>query len=310
MAGKTPAWIDKILATAKTGDEGKLVEELQKIAAMLGETWLGMSMNAGFGPTPPGMPSGESPKNTRDEESGVHVHLHNGSESTKDDGEEGGSSEIMSRLEALERAVAILAQGESEEKKPAAKDKKATKDEKEDDEDDDKKDYKKETKDEKEDEDEDDDKKDKEEKKDTKDRRAAVGDSTSLRATWQELITRAEFLAPGIKHPTFDAKTSAKITVDSMCKFRRRVLDEAMKEDDTKSAIEQVAGGSPKLAQMTCDSVALVYNGASELMRQVNARQTKVSDGFNYNSATTNVGDTVRGINESNKSFWATKAKF
>lgn len=295
-----PAWADALQQAFKTQDESKFVDTVAKLAEMMGEVWEGKPhTNAGYSKAPAASrdEGGEDP-------SGVHVHLHNGK-----DGDKGDSavSEVVSRLEALERAVAILAQGDEPDSKAEAKDKKPTKDEKEDEDDkeDDKDDKKKETKDEKEDEDdkEDDDKDDK--KKDTKDTRAVTGDSVSLRAAWQEVISRAETLAPGIKFPTFDAKQPAKVTLDSMCKFRRKVLEEALKEDDTKAAILEVNDGAmPKLQAMSCEHVSSIYVGASNTMRQINSR-AKTSDTFNM---TMNGDDSpsrvVASMNKSNKSFW------
>jgi hypothetical protein len=44
------------------------------------------------------------------------------------------------------------------------------------------------------------------------------------RPRFQDMLARAEILAPGIKLPTFDAKAKRKLTVDRMCAFKRRAL--------------------------------------------------------------------------------------
>lgn len=314
-----PAWFDAIMQAHKTNDEERLVDTLEKITEMMGEVWLGK----GTGKIKAG---GEIANR---DESGVHVHLHGMS---KDDSEEeatgkSGSdpmAEVTMRLEALERAISILAQqeggGEAEPKKEAS-DKKSktkdarTKDEPEDEDEEEKSEDKKGTKDAKEDDDdEDDDKKDKKESKDSKTTkdgvRAMVGDSTSLRGAWQEVVSRAEILAPGIRIPTFDAKTSAKTTFDTMCQFRRRVLTEAMKEEDTRSAITSLAGSKLNLTQMTCDSVQMLFNGASEMVKRStqDGGQRNPQNGVNYHSGTNLLVDTIRSINQKNHERYGIKA--
>jgi uncharacterized protein len=310
MAAKQkPAWFDRVMRAHKTGDSEVLVDELEKIGDMLGDVL-----------------SGDEKTVVKDESAtGVHVHLHN----SKDEDEEeekggggGGGGEILQRLEALERAVAILAHGEGggeekkEEKKSSdkkTKDAKSTsdkEDEEEEDEDEEKEEEKKESKDAKtESKDEDKEDEDKKESKDSKSR-AAVGDSTSLKMPWQELVTRAELLAPGIKMPTFDARQSAKATTDAMCQFRRRVLTEAMKEDDTKAVIQQLSGEKPPLTQMTCDAVTLLFNGASEIVRQNNTKQTSTFPGLSeaHQRANASLHDTVKLINQRNRERFGLKA--
>lgn len=306
---KRPAWFDAAVRAHQTGDESSLVETLEKIKDMLGELWLGEGTGK--------IKAGDAIAN-KDEAGGVHVHLHNSKDEDEGEGEKAESG-LAARIEALEKAVAILAQRDEPEAKAAPEkkstDKAKTKDAKEDeDEDDDKKedkeDDKKDTKDAKEDDDEDDDdKKDKkEDKEDTKDKKAMVGDSTSLRTVWQDVISRAEILAPGIRIPTFDAKQPAKATFDSMCQFRRRVLTEAMKEDDTKAAIAQLAGPKVNLTQMTCDSVAMLFNGASEMVKQSTRDRGTPGEGHNYHKDALSLVDTVKLINAKNREKFGFKS--
>lgn len=303
---KRPAWFDAVLRAHSTGDEDRLVDTLEKVQDMLGDTWLGEASGR--------IKQGDSVGSSGDNMGGVHVHLHQGGGTDAEEpeaavggaaeavkkpmpGAEGGEAtgggggsmeEILQRLAALERAVAILAQeegGEQEETgepdtgegQEAAKEESGSWSD----------------------------------RKGTKDSKAMVGDSTSLRNAWQEMLSRAEFLAPGIKAPTFDSKTSARVTTDSMCSFRRKVLKEALKEDDTKGAVEQLTGGKVDFGQMTCDAVQYVYNGASELVRQSNTRRQTdgVGDGMNYHAAANaSMLDTVKHINQKNRERYGIKA--
>ncbi len=138
------------------------------------------------------------------------------------------------------------------------------------------------------------------------DNRATVGDSTSMAQQWRELLSRAEILAPGVRPAmTFDARRPAKTTFDAMCQFRRKALTEALEEDDTRDIVRSMAGNQ-KLAQMTCDAVSILFNGASEQVRQANSGRTAaVGDGRGYHERVNGVlQSTVQDINKRNKEFY------
>jgi len=103
--------------------------------------------------------------------------------------------------------------------------------------------------------------------------KAFVGDSTSMRAEFQDTLSRAELLVPNVRLPTFDARTSAKTTFDTLCGLRRNVLQEAYRNGEKRTYVDTVLGkpaGTADFTKMTCDAVAMVFNGASELARQAN----------------------------------------
>src|SRR6185437_2804317 len=114
-------------------------------------------------------------------------------------------------------------------------------------------------------------------KKGSKDHRRSTGDasseptSVSLRMTFNEMLSRAEMLAPGVRLPTFDAEVPARHTMDMMCAFKRQVLGQSYRTDDGRSAIDPFLGGkradfTPKA--MSCDAIATVFAGSSELIRR------------------------------------------
>ena len=339
---------DRILAARGTPSfDAVLVEELQRVATMLGDVISGANESGGFAQvTAPVENYGaekESPTSdrfSRDDMAGggVHVHLHGGADAPEGDpagggasaggagamaGAEGGGGDLEQRVSALERAVAILAQGEEgedpqeaqqaeqavgapggepTEQRPEAdrgimRDAKRTRA--------------------LDDEpappptDEPSDASSKENVAITDRRRVAVGDAAALRGPWQEMVSKAELLAPGIKYPTMDSKLGVTRTMDAMCKFRRRVLNEALQEDDTAAAVRQVASGG-NVAQMSCDAVSAVFNGAAELVRQKrsNLATSHVGDGVNYSpSIGFNTDRTLqaqlRALNTKNAEFWA-----
>jgi hypothetical protein len=87
-----------------------------------------------------------------------------------------------------------------------------------------------------------------------------------------DMLSRAEVLAPGFTMPTFDAAAKAVSTFDRMCDFRRNVLRTAWGDADTRGHVKAflVGDAEPKFhdkATMTCDSVNMIFNGASTLAR-------------------------------------------
>ncbi|WP_244130849.1 DUF2213 domain-containing protein [Burkholderia pyrrocinia] len=102
---------------------------------------------------------------------------------------------------------------------------------------------------------------------------ARTGDSTALRDQFQDALSRAEILAPGVRLPTFDAKVARKKTVDAICVLRRRALRAAL-ENENAEFVKSVVGGA-NVASMTCDSVTAFFNAASEVVRSKNSGVTQ-----------------------------------
>lgn len=100
--------------------------------------------------------------------------------------------------------------------------------------------------------------------KDEDDKGSKTTDSAGLSTEFADVLRRAEILLPGVKLMTFDAKLTAKKTVDRMCAFRRRTLVEAA--DKRADIITPLLAGA-KIDALTCDAITMVFNGASELAR-------------------------------------------
>ncbi|WP_066922903.1 DUF2213 domain-containing protein [Methylobacterium sp. CCH5-D2] len=91
-----------------------------------------------------------------------------------------------------------------------------------------------------------------------------TADAAGLAPLFRDTLARAEILAPGIKLPTYDAKADAKATKDTLCVFRRKVLDAAMKTDSGRAAITPFSDGRTQFADMTCDAARILFVAASE----------------------------------------------
>jgi hypothetical protein len=125
---------------------------------------------------------------------------------------------------------------------------------------------------------------------------ATARDSAHLGERFKEVVAKAEILSPGISIPTFDAKFPAAQTLDSICKFRRRTLDRAWNTQDSRVHVETICGNvdlPKKMRAMDCNSVRMLFDGASALASKANNQLTtgpgkagKGRDGVNAGPST------------------------
>lgn len=120
-------------------------------------------------------------------------------------------------------------------------------------------------------------------------------DSASLRDEFQDAKARAEILAPGVKLPTFDAKSDKKKTTDSICVLRRRALKAALENDN--AAIVKSVVGNADVSKMTCDAAAMAFNAASEMVKAKN----KAASSAQIHDAS------KKSINQIHADFWASR---
>jgi hypothetical protein len=135
--------------------------------------------------------------------------------------------------------------------------------------------------------------------------RRRTGDSASFKDAFQDMISRAEILSPGIKLPTFDGKADRKITRDRMCAFKRRALSAALDDAETAEILAPLVKKTG-LSKLTCDSVGLVFAGGSELVKRARADiggSHYVHDGDRGAAAAPSISD----LNERNRKFWREK---
>jgi hypothetical protein len=81
----------------------------------------------------------------------------------------------------------------------------------------------------------------------------------------RDTISRAEILVPGFTAPTLDSVTDA----NGVAAVQRKVLSEALKTQDGKTAYAGLLGGRT-VDELTVDAVGTVFLAASELARQKN----------------------------------------
>lgn len=92
-----------------------------------------------------------------------------------------------------------------------------------------------------------------------------AGDSAALETGFKAVVSDAEILVPGFQVPTFDAKASRKVTVDSMCGVRRKALDAFGATTAGARVLMAVNGGAATLdtAKMQCGDVAALFRAAA-----------------------------------------------
>jgi hypothetical protein len=114
-----------------------------------------------------------------------------------------------------------------------------------------------------------------EEKKKQEDAARKVTDSAPLASAFNDTLSRAEILFPGITFPVFDAKAKSTATNDAMCALRVQALDKAFSDPARRKHVLAVLGGkAPEFSKMTCDAAEVVFTAASELARAAQVADT------------------------------------
>lgn len=96
-------------------------------------------------------------------------------------------------------------------------------------------------------------------------------DSRYLGDSFRETVSMAEVLSPGIKFGTFDGAASPAQTFKRICGLRRKALDGALADGETRTIIEDLmAGKTLDTKRMTCDAVRVLFRGAYSAKRRAN----------------------------------------
>lgn len=107
-------------------------------------------------------------------------------------------------------------------------------------------------------------------------------DSVYLEDSFQETVSLAEILAPGIRIPTFDRKADPKASLDSICRLRRSALDLAYGQPDTRGFIDEANGGRKfDIQHMSCGAVRTLFRSVAAMKKAANngnARDRRVDD--------------------------------
>ena len=136
----------------------------------------------------------------------------------------------------------------------------------------------------------------------------ATMDSRSLQPSWDQVVSQAEILAPGIelyesgRKIAFDALAPAAVTDRRICALRRRSLDAALGTASGRAVIDQVtAGQTVNLRTVSCDALTPIFNGASALMAERNRAATRMPVVATADAVRTGMAMTVADINKQNR---------
>lgn len=140
----------------------------------------------------------------------------------------------------------------------------------------------------------------------TADRARKARDSSFLEESFQDTVALAEIIAPGIAIPTFDREAAPIKSLDQMCGFRRKALDLAYVQAETRNMIDEVLAGKEfDLKAMKCDRVRDLFRAVGAMKRKAN--NTPVPRGWARDTGEKVVPKTLADINKMNRARFAAK---
>jgi hypothetical protein len=109
----------------------------------------------------------------------------------------------------------------------------------------------------------------------TNDKARKAKDSEYLADSFQDVVAKAEILAPGIRLPTFDKKMDPKKTFKTIDGLRRTALDLANSKPETRGLIDAaLSNRSLDTKKMTSDLVRTLFNAVASVAAQDNNRRS------------------------------------
>jgi 8-oxo-dGTP pyrophosphatase MutT (NUDIX family) len=140
-------------------------------------------------------------------------------------------------------------------------------------------------------------------------------DSVTLETPYQETLSLAEILAPGIRFPTFDRRANYALTQDALCTLRRRALDRAMSDADVKPIIHSITGDAD-LTKLPCAEVTAMFTSSALAVKQHRTRDAAGAGGgadtsvvmtagtLNFGGSGGSAPPTAAELNEKARKFW------
>lgn len=108
-----------------------------------------------------------------------------------------------------------------------------------------------------------------------KEEAAKAKDSAYLADSFQDTVALAEILVPGIRVPTFDRAAAPGKSYKKICGLRRQALDLAYSQPATRGILDELLGGKAlATASMTCDAARTLFRSAAAMRRAANNGNT------------------------------------
>jgi len=134
-------------------------------------------------------------------------------------------------------------------------------------------------------------------------------DSVPFADSFQDMVSLAEVIAPGVPLPTFDPAAGPKKTRDAMCDFRKQVLGlHAL----TPGGIAVIMGASGQrnftadsITKLNCGEARTLFNSVGTIIRRVrDAEGSTVRTSDSTQTATPGAPLTGAEENKRNRDFW------
>ena len=134
----------------------------------------------------------------------------------------------------------------------------------------------------------------------TGDRARKARDSAFLEESFQDTVALAEILVPGIAIPTFDRAAAPIKSLETVCALRRKALDLAYVQTETRNMIDEVMAGKPfELKAMKCDRVRDLFRAVGAMKRKAN--NTPAPRGWARDTGEKSVPRSIADINKLNR---------
>lgn len=137
-----------------------------------------------------------------------------------------------------------------------------------------------------------------------------ANDSSFLVESYQDTVSLAEIISPGIAIFTLDQAAKPKATYDSICDLRRRALDEGLKDADTAAIIRSVRGrtlDSARLGKMFCGQVRSLFLAVGAMKQEANDRavagRTTTNDSLRSVPVKSSINSPIE-LNKRNREFY------
>ena len=139
---------------------------------------------------------------------------------------------------------------------------------------------------------------------------AKAQDGAFMADSFQEAASLAEIIAPGVQVPTFDAKADKKKTFDTLCRFRKTVLDLAFARPELRSHMDALTNGRD-YKTFDCGQTRTLFRAVGNHQKTLNRAWTAARDQHSVRSSGGGEGPvgnvrSIADINKKNSEYYKT----
>lgn len=129
-------------------------------------------------------------------------------------------------------------------------------------------------------------------------------DSALLNESFQETLSLAEVIAPGIHMPTYDRAMKPRDTLKSICRLRASALQQGLADPATREIIVRVNGRnltSDEIGKMPCQRARILFRGVAAAKQRDNNSNSR----GNGTAANSNGARSLADINKAHRDYYA-----